>query len=714
MERPMKILKDQKGAVLMVSAIVLLAVMVMGIGMLTNNQLKSRMAHNRKERLKSFYAADGLMTKLAQEIIMDRGAKYTRNPGFKGVDLVTATYEGGDTLIGNNQIIWAAGSNGIGGLSDECHFQYVKLEGDFDISVEITDVQDSIGTSAAPDAGVMVRNSLTSDAPAIFWGYSGGGGALKVRTTTGGATNDTTDSQIGLGVDYRLKRDRDRFLVYVDEGNGWRTVADYDDKNHDAFNKTLYVGVAVSANAGGALVKATMAEPRGFAAVDTTTVGEYDVRSSITHTPSGYYEITTEAFKLDNSNEAAFSTSLGQMVAPEIGAGWKSEAEDIMMVPVTYYDFRADGSNPEFQVSGLEGVFLHNMVQSTLDDDRKPKPIHDDPLASATFRDCMKANCVDAATGTWLHDWHPNRCCLNSAYFVSDMDNWWDDQCLNVLFGSGWQGCMDRVPEDEENWFFSDNIDKWFRPNGATADVEFDILTGRWSGLEWVNAFKGYVGKNQADADPFANVVIYDKLAFKRGTKIAGSGITDDDIFTLGLECDENYWAFCGADQTLPGGHTDNWERMFHPIANRGFGYDGPCSYYSGGECYHKASWGSTADPFSVWGDMQNQNMSFTMEMHQKFVHEAGQFFSFRGNDDLFVFVDGKLAMDIGGVHNAVELTLDLDTLGLTVDQEYWFDLFLAERNGWGSEVLIETNIMWYDPGRETQRRWKRDYGTLD
>jgi fibro-slime domain-containing protein len=82
------------------------------------------------------------------------------------------------------------------------------------------------------------------------------------------------------------------------------------------------------------------------------------------------------------------------------------------------------------------------------------------------------------------------------------------------------------------------------------------------------------------------------------------------------------------------------------------------------------------------------------------------------------VFIHDSLVMDLGGIHAAVVDTLFMDDLinsGLVEKgNEYWFDLFLAERNGWGSEVLMSTNIMWYDPGRAAQRRWKRDYGSLD
>jgi len=45
--------------------------------------------------------------------------------------------------------------------------------------------------------------------------------------------------------------------------------------------------------------------------------------------------------------------------------------DDTLWVPVTFYDFRSDGSNPEFECDHMGGLHT-NMVADTLDRDRKP------------------------------------------------------------------------------------------------------------------------------------------------------------------------------------------------------------------------------------------------------------------------------------------------------------------------------------------------------
>jgi len=42
--------------------------------------------------------------------------------------------------------------------------------------------------------------------------------------------------------------------------------------------------------------------------------------------------------------------------------------------------------------------------------------------------------------------------------------------------------------------------------------------------------------------------------------------------------------------------------------------------------------------------------------------------FTFTGDDDLWVFIDDTLAIDLGGVHGAMTQSVGLDTLGLTVN----------------------------------------------
>ena len=67
--------------------------------------------------------------------------------------------------------------------------------------------------------------------------------------------------------------------------------------------------------------------------------------------------------------------------------------------------------------------------------------------------------------------------------------------------------------------------------------------------------------------------------------------------------------------------------------------------------------------------------------------------FSFDGDDDLWVFINDELVVDLGGVHPAVSGSVDLDTLGLTIGETYDFDLFFAERHTTQSNFRIDTSI---------------------
>ncbi len=87
----------------------------------------------------------------------------------------------------------------------------------------------------------------------------------------------------------------------------------------------------------------------------------------------------------------------------------------------------------------------------------------------------------------------------------------------------------------------------------------------------------------------------------------------------------------------------------------------------------------------------------FTTELHTNFEYKGGEIFTFRGDDDVFVYINGHLAVNLSGVHIAQEDSVDLDAeaanFGIEIGNVYTFDLFQAERQPSESNFRLETTL---------------------
>jgi fibro-slime domain-containing protein len=110
------------------------------------------------------------------------------------------------------------------------------------------------------------------------------------------------------------------------------------------------------------------------------------------------------------------------------------------------------------------------------------------------------------------------------------------------------------------------------------------------------------------------------------------------------------------------------------------FEADGSIGYFP----LDDAGWGNNYD---------NHNFGFTTELHLTFQYKGGETFTFDGDDDVWVYIGGKLVVDLGGTHPSATGSVQLDSLGLQPGSQYPLDIFNAERQVNQSDFRVDTDL---------------------
>ncbi len=101
----------------------------------------------------------------------------------------------------------------------------------------------------------------------------------------------------------------------------------------------------------------------------------------------------------------------------------------------------------------------------------------------------------------------------------------------------------------------------------------------------------------------------------------------------------------------------------------------------------------TTATADAVINDGLDHNFGFTTEIRYFFQYRGGEALTFSGDDDVWMFFNRRLALDLGGLHTRTQKTLNVDqsagALGVTKGALYEIALFHAERHSAGSNFKL-------------------------
>ena len=424
----------------------------------------------------------------------------------------------------------------------------------------------------------------------------------------------------------------------------------------------------------------------------SNVIRNFKVQWSKTLTATKEYTLNTIAYDSLSVWGKVFETTLNQVIDLQYGLLTGSSAASVE-IPVTYRDFHEDRTCPEFEAphtasqyapscgnrgcpgtgcsgsnpcNGCDPNYWYrskwkNMLARNLDSYHKPqlgKYCHSNAYVKYWFRNWDGSDgsglCAkgDSTMPVYSHT-HIN----NGAWYKCP----WDASGKNCY--SAWHRC---------DW---DSLNHITVPGDSISNGIGNELTENDS---------TYTTPNVHFDTSFKNYVIQDSLQFTLLNAATGTyQFKKSGFWPLdggrGFANDSNWSVDCACNDSV---------------------YGSPTYYYNRPKC-KKSYW-------------PRHNYSWTMEMQTSFTMAPNMHFSFAGDDDLWLFLDDTLLIDLGGPTNGGGDSVCLDTIPRFKNyQKYRFSLFYCERHSNQQNCCITTNMLVFKTVQNQQRSWSRNYGTL-
>lgn len=211
------------------------------------------------------------------------------------------------------------------------------------------------------------------------------------------------------------------------------------------------------------------------------------------------------------------------------------------------------------------------------------------------------------------------------------------------------------VRGDDTAIYANYHVNNWFRPSEEQKDIYLKPFYARSdNNPDFPTIRKGNVLRfDTTKINLYENIVIYDTLQFRH----IGNGMYEfrDD--------------------------------SFFPIDSAGYGKE-----------VHLFS-----PKDSITGEQYGvHNYAFSMMIQYDFFYRAGLVFKFKGDDDVWAFINKKQVLDLGGIHSAVKGDVNLDDyaedLELLPKQKCRLSFFFSERRATASSCKITTNLIFAPP----------------
>ncbi|SER57413.1 hypothetical protein [Natrinema salaciae] len=230
------------------------------------------------------------------------------------------------TAAATTTITIDGGGDDIWGDTDAFHYFYEEVDGDFDVTVKIDELENTDGWAKA---GLMVRQSLAADEEhamvrktpgndtSVQW-RSDGGDEAESTTSDGGEDLRRVPGGTMTAEWQRLVRQGETIRAYgSNDGENWTLIAELSPSNGTVdFAGSAYVGLAVTSRNEGTLCTAAFSNLSGLSPSSNDDIGDVAVSGSVSTTDgdTGGDDPAPVVSTGSASNVTASSASLGGAV----------------------------------------------------------------------------------------------------------------------------------------------------------------------------------------------------------------------------------------------------------------------------------------------------------------------------------------------------------------------------------------------------------------